>query len=106
MGVGKAIKKVVTVPIKVAGSAVLGAVGTASTVVEYIGAGSNNQLLEGMGHGIKSASFNGVRKMWGAESKEFDHSAGDAGRRKGDELRRERDRLLSQKEPTLMHYET
>lgn len=98
MGLGKIIKKATVGTAKIAGSAVLGAVGAASTIVEYLGAGSNIEILEEMGHGLKSASFNGVRKMWGSESKEYDHSAGDAGRRKAGEIQKERERIISQRE--------
>lgn len=101
MGIGKVIKKAVVGTAKIAGSAVLGAVGTASTIVEYLGAGSNIEILEEMGHGLKSASFNGVRKMWGAENKEYDHSAGDAGRRKAVEIQKEREKIISQREIEL-----
>ena len=101
MGIGIVIKKAAVGTAKIAGSAVLGAVGTASTIVEYLGAGSNIEILEEMGHGLKSASFNGVRKMWGAESKEYDHSAGDAGRRKAGEIQKERERIISQREIEL-----
>lgn len=105
MGIGRAIKKVAVGTVKIAGTAVLGTIGTASTIVEYLGAGSNIELLEGMGHGLKSASFNGVRKMWGAEDKEFDHSAGDAGRRKANEIQNEKEKILSQREIDLTQAE-
>lgn len=98
MGVGKFLGKAATALLKTAGTVVLGTVGVASTVVEYLGAGSNMELLEEVGHGLKSASFNGVRKMWGAEEKEFDHSAGDAGRRKAEDIQKERERILAQAE--------
>ena len=101
MGIGKVLKKAVVGTAKVAGSVALGAVGTASTVVEYLGAGSNMELLEIVGHGLKSASFNGVRKIWGAESKEYDHSVGDAGKRKACEIQNERERILLQKEKEI-----
>lgn len=87
MGIGKLIKNATVGTAKIAGSAVLGTIGVASTIVEGLGAGSNITVLEDMGHGLKSASFNGVRKIWGKDKKEFDHSAGDVGRRKADEIR-------------------
>lgn len=86
MSIGKVFKKVAIGSAKIAGSAILGAVGTTFAAVEYLGAGSDIDALEAIGYGIKSASFNGVRKMWGAESKEYDHSAGDAGRRAAKEI--------------------
>ncbi len=86
---------------KVAGSIVLGTVGSASGVIEFIGAGSNMEIIEDLGHELRSASFNGVRKMWGADKKEYGHSFGDAGRRKADEIKREQVELLSQKENSL-----
>lgn len=98
MSIGKIIKNVAIGTAKIAGSAVLGAVGTASTVVEYFGAGSNIELLEEMGHGLKSASFNGVRQIWGAESIEYDHSAGDAGRRRAGEIQKEHERIIARAE--------
>ena len=101
MGVGKFFGKAVIGIAKTAGTVVLGTFGAASTVVEYLGAGSNIEILEAVGHGIKSASFNGVRKMWGAEEKEYDHSIGDAGRRKADEIQNEKERILTQKEIEL-----
>lgn len=101
MGVGKFLGKAAKGIAKTAGTVVLGTVGVASTVVEYLGAGSNIELLEAAGHGLKSASFNGVRKMWGSEAIEFDHSIGDQGRKKATELQRERDKILSQREAEL-----
>ena len=101
MGVGKFLGKAAVGLAKAAGSVVLGTVGVASTVVEYLGAGSNIEVLEEIGHGLKSASFNGVRKMWGADSVEYDHSAGDAGRRKAGEIQREREKVLSQAEQRI-----
>lgn len=105
MGVGKFLGKAATGIAKTAGTIVLGTVGAASTVVEYLGAGSNIELLEEFGHGLKSTSFNGVRKMWGAEEMEFDHSAGDAGRQKAGEIQKEKDRILSQREFELAQAE-
>lgn len=96
MGIGKIIKKAAVGTAKIAGSAVLGAVGTASTIVEYIGGESNVEILEEMGYGLKSASFNGVRNIWNKESKEYEHSAGDAGRRDAIEFQKKRDKILTQ----------
>lgn len=106
MGIGKLAKKAIVGTAKVAGTAVLGSVGIASTVVEALGAGSNIELLEAMGHGLKSASFNGVRSMWGAEKTEYSHSAGDTGRRMAANIRQRQEEILSAREKELNQYES
>lgn len=39
-------------------------------------------LVSGVGHGLKSASFNGVQKMWGKEPIEHKHRTGEVLTRK------------------------
>jgi hypothetical protein len=98
MGIKTFVKKTTVGTGKVLGSVFLGSVGTVSTIVEYVGAGSNNEVVEKIGHSLKSASFNGVRKLWGKESIEFDSSVADAGRQKGKQLQKEKAKILTQKE--------
>lgn len=98
MGLGDFLKKTAIGTAKVAGSALLGVTGIASSIIEGMGGATGIDFVEEIGHGLKSASFNGVRNIWGAESIEYDHSAGDAGRRKAEEINNQREKLLLQAE--------
>ncbi len=80
MGVKKFLKGSLKFVGKVGGTVICTATGMASSVIEYVGGGASSEVLENIGHTCKSASFNAIRNMWGKESKEYSHSAGDAGR--------------------------
>lgn len=101
MGFGEILKKTALGTVKVAGSAVLGAVGIASTVVEEMGAAAGVDFVADIGHGLKSASFNGVREMWGQESKEYDHRTGEVMLRNIERSQQAAEQAIKRKEQEL-----
>lgn len=62
---------------KSVGTVLLGTVGVVSKACEEVCVASNSEILTDIAHGVKSASFNGVRKMWGKEEKAYGYETGE-----------------------------
>ena len=98
----KGLKKTGIIAAKVVGTTVLTATGVVSAVTEKVISVTGIEPLQDIAHGAKSASFNGIRKMWGATPTEFERVDGAAEREK---LQRQKDDALRQAEKKIEKYE-
>lgn len=98
----KGLKKSGILAAKLVGTAVLTATGVASAVAEKVISVSDVEPLQDIAYGAKSASFNGIRKIWGAEPTEFERVDGAVEREK---LQRQRNDVARTIERKIDTYE-
>ena len=98
----KGLKKTGIIAAKVVGTTVLTATGVVSAVTEKVISVTGVEPLQDIAHGAKSASFNGIRKMWGAAPTEFERVDGTAEREK---LQRQKENALREAEKKIEKYE-
>lgn len=102
MGIKKAMKKTAIIAGKLAGTTTLIATGVASGIVEKAISITGIEPLQDIAHSAMSASFNGIRKMWGAEPTEFERADGAAEREK---LQRQKENAVRSVENKINKYE-
>ena len=97
----KGLKKTGIFAAKLIGTTVLTATGLVSAAAEKVISVTGVEPLQDVAHGAMSASFNGIRKMWGAAPTEFERVDGTAEREK---LQRQKNDALRQAEKKIEKY--
>ena len=98
----KGLKKTGIFAAKLVGTTVLTATGLVSAAAEKVISVTGVEPLQDAAHGAMSASFNGLRQMWGAEPTEFDRVDGEAERAR---LLKQREELRKKAEKKIDQYE-